>query len=796
MAANKTLDTSTCTSASEAFKYPLPQVRQFHRSLTIELDEKNARLRTLVGGSYRQLLGTAETILQMRENIGHAEEKLGRVGKGCGRGVVAGKASGLAKLAAGGRGGRRGDDLAWTARTKVLEMCAVTVGRLLKKGGNSDTGDKSEKGRNLVLAAKVLILSRLLVKSVGESAEKRGFEDRTSVEELKKKLGTLRRRLLRAVEKTIETVHGDREDLVQALSAHSLATSSGAKDVIRHFLHVRGEIMPLAFDDEEQKSDSPRVVRALELYTRTLLDVQALVPRRLSEALAGLKTRPLLKDDSLINIEGLRLDVCEKWFGDEIRFFTPYIRHDDLESSQAVEMLNGWAKRASEVMLEGLAKSLAYMVEFKTVVTIRTRILEIWTKEGGKARGFDPSILLDGLRKVINERLIALVESRVSKLHLVSTEIEGTLGAWREGVTDHHESLWDTSLLEMEINNGASLFKQTVLARTHGRTDAVSRVFRGYQAWRHLVDEISVVIAQLKKQRWDDDLEDIEDDLSVESRNTLLSTEDPDMLQERLNSSLEEAYQLLHEKIAALLTTYEDSKQIGQISVYLLRIIRDIRTELPASLQSFGMPLVKPLHERLTSEVSAKPVNDFNKTGSRKKVAGRGLWEGTPELPVQPLPGTFKLLHNLALAMAKVGGDLWSPLAVAILKHSLRDAVAEKWREAVLNKANIEAKSEIDGTVDKDEAQAVEEPVNGEETWEKQKAASEETSNDVLIQTLFDILLLQSAFDVPETEGDRLFELSGNVEERIELDAAAKKRIHSAAKEYWKRTALLFGLLA
>ena len=86
--AAKALDPSTCPSAAEAFKHPLPQVRQFHRSLTTELDGKNARLRTLVGGSYRQLLGTAEMILQMRDDIGAVEDKLGRVGKGCGRTVV------------------------------------------------------------------------------------------------------------------------------------------------------------------------------------------------------------------------------------------------------------------------------------------------------------------------------------------------------------------------------------------------------------------------------------------------------------------------------------------------------------------------------------------------------------------------------------------------------------------------------------------------------------------------------------------------------------------------------------
>src|SRR5277367_4364589 len=70
--------------------------------------------------------------------------------------------------------------------------------------------------------------------------------------ETRKKLGALRRRLLRAVERMLEKIDGDRDDLAQALCAYSLATSSGAKDVLRHFLHIRGEAMALAFEDDEE----------------------------------------------------------------------------------------------------------------------------------------------------------------------------------------------------------------------------------------------------------------------------------------------------------------------------------------------------------------------------------------------------------------------------------------------------------------------------------------------------------------------------------------------------------------
>jgi hypothetical protein len=816
MASNKTLDPTTCTTASDAFKYPLPQIRLFHRSLTSELDEKNARLRTLVGGSYRQLLGTAETILHMRDDINVVEDKLGRVGKGCGRGAVSGKAGGLAKLQECGRHGKHAEELQWAARIKVLGVCAVIVGRLLKRSIPSESAPKGGRGRNLVLAAKVLVLSRLLEKSIVDMVPKRSITDKETLENLKRKLETSKRRLRRAIERTLETVGGDnREDLIQALAAHSLTTNSGAKDVLRRFLQIRGGALSLSFEEDTDK-ESPGYVRALELYAQTLLDVQALVPRRLSETLASLTTKHLLKDESLRELEGLRLDVCEKWFGDEILFFTPYIRHDDLEGAQAVSTLKAWAKHASEVLLQELARSLESFTEFKAVVELRRRILAIWIKEGGKARGFDPSILLDSLREVINRRFVELLKSRVSKLHLVASEIEGTLESWERGVTDRQDSLWDDEMVGMEITNGALAFKQSVLARTYGRNDAVSRTYRGYQTWRHLVEETTVAIDQLKKQRWDDDLEDIEDDATLESRNTLLSVDDPQMLQECLDSSLDKAYKDLHEKIGMLFRTYSESDQVGPISIYVLRVMRDIRSELPKnpSAQAFGLSLVSSLHKQLALTTSAELLLKFTKTFSMKRVAGRSLWEGGDglrELPVQPSPGTFKFLHGLASSMAKIGSDLWSPGAVRVLKQYLRAEVNSAWISSLDNQV---AEAKVDGiptngdvTSNQDklkeaEEEAVEEtPVSGSDTksGEPENNVEIQRTNkaEVVLQFLFDVLVLQNAFETSNlSPGGELIDLIKMLESRAEVEAGWKKRLDISAREYWKRTSLLFGLIA
>ncbi|ESZ94514.1 hypothetical protein SBOR_5094 [Sclerotinia borealis F-4128] len=799
------LSTTTCFTSEEAFKHPLPQIRQFHRDLTTELDEKNARLRTLVGGSYRQLLGTAEQILQMRKDISGVEEKLGKVGEGCGRGVLVGMVGGLRKLQGETKNGKKGEEMRVVARMKVLGMCGIVVGKLLRRPGKTD-GD-SGRGKGLVVAAKVLVLSRLLAKSLEITG------DKEFVEEAKKKRAVLTKRLLRAVEKTLVSTKDieNREGLVQALCAYSLATSSGSKDVLRHFLNVRGEAMALAFEDEgESDHQTSGVLRALDIYTRTLLDVQALVPRRLSEALAALKTKPLLKDDSIRELEGLRLDVCERWFGDEILYFTPYVRHDDLEGSLAVETLKGWAKKASEVLLAGFTNTLQESLDFKVVVELRSKILEVWIRDGGKARGFDPSILLDGLRGVVNKRLVELLETRVGQLHLVGTEIESTLATWEEGITNLHASLWDEDMMATEISNGGNLFKQDILARTFGRNDAVSRVVNSFQTWRRLIEDIGTVIDHLKKQRWDDDLENIEDDESLESRQNLLSKEDPQMLQDRLKSSLEKAFQELDTKTTTLVEQYQDSAYSGKMSMYILRISRDIRTELPPnpSLQKFGLSLVPSLHENLASTISENPISALAKSLRKKKVAGRALWEGIPELPVQPSPATFRFLRGLSSAMADAGADLWSPVAVKVLKGHLCSQIGAQW-SIVLEENEKEKEKENEKYVSNGTAASASDvPKTGSTEIEEEEVevpapvveVDEEIQLDLLKQSLFDIFVLQQVLqyqpDNTENRENRLKELGDKVEARLELEVEARKRVSNGAKEYWKRTSLLFGLLA
>jgi hypothetical protein len=317
------------------------------------------------------------------------------------------------------------------------------------------------------------------------------------------------------------------------------------------------------------------------------------------------------------------------------------------------------------------------------------------------------------------------------------------------------------------------------------------------------------MLGQLKRQRWDDDLEDIEDDLSIESRSNLLSKEDPQMLQDHLDSSLEKAYLDLHEKITALLATYQNGEQVGQISVYILRILRDIRSELPdkSSLKVFGLSLVPSLHTTLATIVSREPVKAFTKPLNKKRVVGRALWEGDPELPVQPSPRIFKFLHALTLAMAGVGSDVWSPAAVEVLKQHLLSKLASAWNTSLETLDEQEPALIAEPTtnevaaIDNAESEVAETAIEKVGDVEKRTEASVEAVIDpivrkeVLIQAFFDILVLQNYLDEGNEIGGELQTVGKSVESRILLDASSRRRLERGAKEYWKRTSLLFGLL-
>ncbi|UKZ71787.1 uncharacterized protein TrAtP1_012731 [Trichoderma atroviride] len=838
-----TPDATKFTTSDQIFSanHTLPQIRSIHKALHVEIEDKASRLRTRVGGSYRDLLGTADTIVQMRSDNDAVQELLGNMGWRCGRTVVSTKVAGLAKFVRK----EQKSEVAESARKRLLDGCLLLVGRLLR--GRGEVDERVSIGDRLVLAAKVWVLSRLLVNSLGN--EFPSDEARQAADASKKKLDSLRRRLRTTLEKTMEKAgpDSDRDDVLKSLAAHSLANSSGTKDTLRHFLEVRFKAISVALDYEEEdgRARSPDdVVQSLRLYARTLLDVQAFVPNKLSQTLNALTKKPLLEDASLQNLEGLRLDIFERWCGEEIQYYTPFIRHDDLDGTRAREMFDSWVEKGEQVLLDGLKKTLEPIHDFKSITELRTNLLQLWIREGSKVRGIDPEEVQNNVRKAINARMLAVLDAKVSKLRLVGSEVKATLESWKDGATGKLPGLWDEEGYEDALAIGARPFLQEVASRFYGRSDAVSKALNCYSSWFHITDDVKEVVGQLEKQRWDNDFDEIEDEETIEARQQLLSKDDPKMLQQKLDTSLDASFESLGKELQQLWDSKSESSSSSAVAMYLVRVLRDIRRQLPQrdKLKNFGLDLVPALHQTIIASTSASPVEEFVKTGLSGRVAvGRPLWEGDPALPNQPSPQTFQFLHSLLLSLSDAGVDLWTAAAMSALKKHVGQQLCEAWSQELQSlefyeeaKGVKKGAEEVKEPEDENEKEAKEPQVDTEkeaETKEEERqeendgeekenaGAKEEPGSsgkdqdvekkddgspsgneqlrDVCIQWLFDISLLR--LSIGNVAGDTTQEfqkLEDAVYERTGLEDASRQQVGKTAKSFWGRTSLLFGLLA
>ncbi|KAM7197684.1 putative sphingolipid c9-methyltransferase [Rhypophila sp. PSN 637] len=836
-------DLSTLTTSSQIFSqsagYTLPQIRTLHKTLHDAIDDKAARLRTQVGGSYRELLGTADTIVQMKTDMENVTSTLWRMGQRCGRGVVGSKVEALGGFLSqredetDGKG--QGKGLSREARRRLLGACVLSGGRVLTNN-KTGTGNGTElaKGDRLIVAAKICVLGRLLVKSLSTANNNTpNSSEQKEIKRFERQLESLRHRLLVRIKNTLANIppsllsttettekatRHQQENVLKALVAYSLPTSSGAQDVLRHFLRVRSEAMVLSTEGPEEnitKLDPHNILYCLGLYTKTLQDVQALFPNKLPDGLAALKKDRLLADSSLRCTEGLRLDTYERFCGDEIRYFKPFIRHDDLDVKQAKEMWGNWATDGGEVFLRGLERTLEGMSEFKAIVDLRTSVLKLWISEGGKIRGFDSSVMLDRIRGVIKKTMLTVLQEKISKLRLVGREASAAINSWRGGVSNHHLSLWEEGSFDMDLSTGAGQFTQDVVARLYGRNDAVSRAVSGYMSWFRIIDDVKAVVDTLKRQRWDNDVEEIEDEETIETRQQLLAREDPVTLSKHLNESLVRAFRDLDGDLGLLwgaIAEEEDTNRAAQISMYILRLVRDIRGRLPEGLEEvkgFGLTAVPALHRALAESVVVSPMEELVGMLGRRTVVGRSLWEeghggGMPDLPSSPSPGVFRFLRSLSLAMADAGADLWSAAAVGVLKDILGGRVCGLWGEALWDVVKAGEEEKVDGSEkgeneDEEEEEEEKKEPSDEVVEKKNDGPTPEQRRDLLVQWLFDLLYLGHFIELPRGDLDdgQLKKLEEKVYEASGLDnPQARERLVKSSQEYFKRTSLLFGLLS
>ncbi|RPB02339.1 hypothetical protein L873DRAFT_1762535 [Choiromyces venosus 120613-1] len=851
-------DVKSLKKWEDAFQYPIPQVRQLERQLQAELSSNKMKLRGLVGESYRDLLQTAERIIDMDASAQKVERNLAETSRNCNSRLLEKKARNL-KIFEERIGAGDWEKYTFASQLAVLQNSPSVVSRLLP----------NNKGDSCLLATKVFVVSRLLLKSLSEQ------DSIPLLNSLKSQLAALRAFLLQHIDTLLSTPYLPIEQLISALTSFSLLKTSSCADVLRHFLFVRSTAISSILTESSVPS-AEAILKALLLFNQTLQNAHGLFPKILSESLLQLKSQSLLQDPGLLGLAELGLDSNGQWLPEQVREFIPWVRHDDLERSRVEEQGKSWAAKELEMLNTAFEKSLQGIEDIKELVTLRGNILGLW-KAGRKGRR---EFIQDGekFRDLATARLTDVLSVKIDGLAAVGHELGELLKSVDGENKDYSVSLWSNSLSSMGLANGGSAFKEAVQSRVLGRDSSVKAFGKKHEEWLSSIADSATVVRGLKTPSASS-AED-EDDFDAEEERIQEGTEDAVYVEKKMSESLDAAYGNLQEIVGELVERLETSeaKESEEVKAtmmrasFLLRAIRQIRQNPPKrgddsliALSWFGTILVPRLHVLVAINVGKKSFTSVKRLLEHRKwsgkLASKTLWEGTPPLPVQPSPLVFKFLHDLVTDMHKVGDDIWTPMAVKCIKGR---ASKHLWQalEGVLEDREIveatlangspannvrqpkepepvpehenhpEHDPETNGNVENDdnsehpnhESEHNEEAqVNNEDSDDKPKGTSESTTEvkvdthdddndddhsrkvigkDWAIQLLFDTLYLDEALlrKGSNAGNSGITSLAGKVESAVgtELgfDEELRRRLEGGAREYWKRTCLLFALLS
>ncbi|PVH99378.1 hypothetical protein DM02DRAFT_656433 [Periconia macrospinosa] len=801
-------DPRTFKSWEDAFQYPIPVIRKLEQQLRSSANENREKLRSLVGASYRDLLDTAETIIDMEESMERVETKLARVGQNCNSRSIERIASNAGNMDIHGRG-RASDRYSFASQLAILRNCPVVMARLLK----SDS--------SYLLIAKVLVVSRLLHKSLSQSKTKPPIVDL-----LWDRLLSVRRKLLRRIDKRLASTEGDVPSLVESMCAYALVTSSTPTDVLQHFHKMRLEKMINLLQrghDELAKHG----IAALRLCIQTCQDTQTIFPRRLADSLVRLKAQPLIQDHHVRALYELNLDIHDRWIGDEARNYTPWPRHDELQRVDAERILHQWSKQAISTFLQHTKSALKNEDRLKEVASLRLELIEVWILSGSRMAGVKSANVLDDLRDTMNSHLEAIVRARSQNLKTVVMTIAKTLESWPVDAVPPDVSLWTTASPPPDRSNGAGAFKCTILNTHHGRDDSVIDVVSKFDAWMQSVLEVKAIVKSMKEARWDDTFADDVDDESDEdelgdSKQTLLSDDDPRLLEEVTQEALSSTLQNLGKGLGNIvkeLTEDEHDVDIRQVC-FVLRVMREITERIPKlRLQDKATPLaspftstlLNPLHTSLARQVIQPSSIQYEKAlakASKAKSKSHILWEGNPPLPAQPSPSAFTYLQTLNRTMGSYGSDLWASASVSILKQTAADKVSELLKTNLNKIEKLVIKSNSAGPHTKTEKASEKEhssktaiSPNDKEAVAEPSALLLEIKNRKWKQALFDALYIQRFITVTtpvdnQQNNGAFGQLVREAIAKSGLDDAGVSRMKKSAGEYAKKTYLLFALLA
>jgi conserved oligomeric Golgi complex subunit 1 len=632
---------SQLASWSQAFEeYPIVQTRAIEKQLRSDIALNKQKLRNLVGGSYRELLATAEQIVTLDGKTTAVENQISELGRNC-----------KPKEYASSRGNTSKHSN--VAQLSLLHRCGSCITSCLKVG-------------QIILAAKLLAIARLLHTSLSKQEHPPKILDA-----LLEQLSRSRRQLLRRIDRRLDDAAIEQAELTDVICAFCLATSSSCNDAIHHFQHRRfGQIRQSA---QGSHGDHQHTVKTFKYYIDSLRTTKLLLGEDVPRALKRLQQTAILQDVDVLKLEHLNLTSLHILMPTEIQAFTPYIKKSELSEDDASKLLEKWSEEAFTTVQGQLTIHLKTLDSTSSAFQLRQDLLSAWLQSYFSTPTHID--IVESLRKTLNEHIGSLLKSQVSSLTSIATQIIQS----SETIGDDPRTkfsptamppVWSPALVTMPLNKGATPFLTTLRTHALGSTPSLVSTSTSLSTWCASILHLRQSITTLTKIRWQDHLEEPDADDEETSKQIIqsLSTDDPRSFEKTLEAALCSTVT----SFQTALSSFGSSITSLPIALHLLRSLRSASlhlTVLPATDTTTLQSSIPHLHRVLAEEVVRRLGLAMSSSKSSKT--------NTAVLPDNlPTPSAFATLRTLCKIMLEVGGtDTWTLDAVEAVKVAVKQKI-------------------------------------------------------------------------------------------------------------------------
>lgn len=635
---------SALSSWSQAFEdHSVVQTRAIEKQLRADIAHNKQKLRNLVGGSYRDLLATAEQIVTLDAETTKVESQISELGRNC-----------RPRQYISPQG--RAADHSNLARISLLHRCSSCIVSCLKAG-------------QVILAAKLLAISRLLHTSLSKQEHPPKILDT-----LWDQLSRSRRRLLRRIDRRLDDATIEQVELTAVISAFCLATSSSCNDAIHHFQHHRlGMIHRSA---QGAHGDHQHTTKTFKYYIDSLRTTKLLLAHDVPQALRRLQQTAILQDPDVLKLEHLNLNSLRILMPNEIQTFTPYIKNSALSEHEAKTLLGRWSEGAFGIVRSQLISHLETLADTASAFRLRQDLLSAWLQYCFSTPAH--SDIIDTLRSTLNECIESLVQAQISAIAAIATRIIQSSEDTHENPATKSSAtntttpeLWSPALVASPLTHGAHSFLAQLKCDHLGSTPSLQDVSASFSTWCSSIISLRTSIISLTKIRWQDCIEEPEDADEDTAKAIIrrLSVDDPNLYESNLNDSLEASIASFQDRLASAVKASKDMNE----TLFLLRAVRDVALQLSSAFPETSLSQLDSSMPHLHSVLAHEVVTRL----SAVMEAPRGKQIDVALLPDNlPSPTAFKTLRTLCRIMLEVGGiDTWTSAATNTLKEAGRSHI-------------------------------------------------------------------------------------------------------------------------